>query len=95
MSPFDDDRDVTSSRDLDDRAADGLLRGRAVPGEPELSAFVDELLALADGPAPAPSAALAAMLEGGLAADTRVLPVAVPVGTKAVSWRVRGRALPL
>jgi hypothetical protein len=58
-----DDGDVT--RSFDDRTADALLGGRAVEGEPELSAFVADLTALAEA-APTPSRALAELLEHGL-----------------------------
>jgi uncharacterized membrane protein YgcG len=65
-----------------DRDADALLRGLAVTGEEALTAFVSELQSLADQPAPAPSSALAAMLEDGLVPDTTLPPVVFPVRRK-------------
>jgi hypothetical protein len=62
------------SQPFDERAADALLAGRDVPGEEALSAFVAELLAVTEGPAPTPSAALADLLEHGLEPDTAQLP---------------------
>ena len=85
MSTSRDDRDVT--RPFDDRTADALLGGRAVEGEPELSAFVADLTALAEA-VPTPSSALAALLEGGLVG------VAVPAGA-APAVRRRRWATPL
>lgn len=78
MSASRDDRDVT--REFDDRTADALLGGRAVDGEPELTAFVADLNALAQV-APTPSPALAAMLEDGFT------PAAVPAPAPAVRRR--------
>ena len=89
MSPRNDDRDVNRRR-LDDRAAEALLSGRVVVGEPALAAFVQQLQSLADAPAPTPSSALAAMLEQGL--DLPPVPAAQAA---AVSWRTRSWALPL
>lgn len=60
MSPFDDGQDVW--RIPDDR----LIAGDDVPGEADLVAFVAAVRATADDPAPAPTAALAALLESGL-----------------------------
>jgi hypothetical protein len=68
-----DDEGVKSNRrarSLDDRTVDALLSGRAVEGEPELTAFVADVQALRS--APTPSDALAAMLANG------VTPVAGP-----------------
>ena len=99
MGPFDDNWHVTPRRRIDDRTADALLSGRAVEGEPELSALVGQLRSLADLPAPAPSAALAAMLENGLDPASQALDAATPAPPMAypaaVSWRTRTRALPL
>lgn len=62
-----------------------LLAGRAVPAEPELTAFVAALRAGAsDAPAPVPSAALAALLRDGLPAVTVAGPAA-HVSTDAVA----------
>jgi hypothetical protein len=94
VTPSSDDPHVTTGDDLDERAADGLLAGRPVPDEPALTAFVEELRSLASEPAPLPSAALAAVLEGGLAGDALAPPIATPV-TRAPWWRPRGWALPL
>jgi hypothetical protein len=91
VTPFGDDSDVTPRRNLDDRTVELLLSGREVDGETELGALISQVRSLADGPAPAPSSALAAMLEGGL--DAATLPV--PTATSAVSWRRRSWALPL
>lgn len=85
MSPSRDDGDVT--RPIDDRTADALLGGRAVEGEPELSAFVADLTALAEA-APTPSAALAELLEHGLVG------VGAPA-TAAPAVRRRWSATPL
>jgi hypothetical protein len=91
VSPQDDDLGVTARRDLDDSTADALLAGRDVQAEPALSSLMGALRALADGPAPAPSSALASLLEGGFEAPTQVLPVA----PSPRSWRARTWALPL
>jgi hypothetical protein len=72
-------------RPLEDRAEERLLSGRPVDDEPELSAFVGDLLATAQE-APAPSAALAALLEGRL--DPVTVPLDVPTAVLPV---VRGR----
>lgn len=94
MSGRSDDRGVKRRRTFDDRSADALVAGRAVPGEPELSAFVVELGAQV---APvAPNAALMAMLDAGLPASsvpqTVVFPPRPSRLAQAVSWR---GALPL
>ncbi|MGZ6793879.1 MAG: hypothetical protein ACXVFV_13055, partial [Mycobacteriales bacterium] len=60
---------MTRRHDLDDRSADALLSGRAVEGEQDLSALLGTMSRLADVPAPAPSEALAALLETGLTAE--------------------------
>jgi hypothetical protein len=93
MSPFDDDSDVTPRRDLDDRTVELLLSGREVAGESELGSLIGQVRSLADTPAPAPSSALAAILEDGLDAATLTLPVRT--APSAVSWRRRSWALPL
>jgi hypothetical protein len=83
VSHHDDDLGVTP-RELDDRAADRLLGGRGVEEEPALTAFIAELAASITAAAPAPSPALAAMLEHGVPVE----PVAaVPPRPRAVSWR--------
>lgn len=81
-------------RDLDERAAEALLAGRPVDDEPELTEAIGLVRSLADAPAPAPSATLAAMLAGGLTPTETAAapPVAAP---RAVSWRQRSWALPL
>ena len=93
MPPPGDDRDVTPRRDLDDRTADALLSGHQVDGEPELSDLLGQLRSLADGPAPLPSTALAALLENGLDAVV-VGEGAVPV-RPTTSWRRRTFAFPM
>jgi hypothetical protein len=85
VTGHDDDQNVRRPRSEDrlvDRDADALLRGLAVTGEDGLTAFVSELQSLADQPAPAPSRALAAMLEDGLVPDTTLPPVVFPVRRK-------------
>ncbi|MCW2706355.1 MAG: hypothetical protein JWM22_197 [Frankiales bacterium] len=85
MTGHDDDQNVRVPRFEDrlvDRDADALLRGLAVTGEDGLTAFVSELQSLADQPVPAPSRALAALLEDGLVPDTTLLPVLFPVRRK-------------
>jgi hypothetical protein len=74
--PRDDDRDVR--RPLSDRDADAVLRGHAVAGEEGLTSFVSDLQSLADDAAPAPSAALAAMFDGGLVPDLTASPTLPP-----------------
>lgn len=87
MSRRSDDEDVNPlRRRLDDRAADALLAGREVEGEPELFALLGEMRSLASVPAPSPSAALALMLMEGCEAAP---------AAQAVSWRKRTWALPL
>jgi len=71
-----DDGDVT--RPYDDRTADALLGGRAVEGEPELTAFVADLTALAEA-VPTPSAALAELLEHGVVGVAPPVPAAPAV----------------
>jgi len=77
-----------SRRKLDDRSADALLSGRAVAGEPELSAFVAQVQAL-QAATPTPSPELAAMLEHGIAPEVLDrTPVLLPApARRAVSWR--------
>jgi uncharacterized membrane protein YgcG len=70
-----------------DRDADALLRGLAVTGEEAITAFVTDLQNLADQPAPAPSRALAAMLEGGFVPDATLPPITFPVRRKS-RWLV-------
>ncbi len=89
MSPRSDDRGV--KRPIDDRAAERLLSGHSVVDEPELTAFVADLLALSVE-APAPSAALSAVLEHGIAstsAPAAAATAALPrrrFARVAVSW---------
>lgn len=99
MSPSGDNKDMSPRRDLDDRTADALLSGHAVAGEPALNEILSQMRSLADVPAPAPSSALAAMLESG------VTPASLPAPAKAarparpavgaVSWGRRAWAVPL
>jgi hypothetical protein len=56
---------VTPRRRLSDRTADDLVRGRKVPEQPALSAFVAEASGLIPETAPAPSYRLGALLEQG------------------------------
>jgi hypothetical protein len=74
VSAFDDDLDMKAHQD------ELLLRGRPMPSEPELAAFVSALRSTAAEPAPAPNLALAALLRDGLAppsaGPTRVRPAA-------------------
>jgi hypothetical protein len=88
-----DDRGVKRRRTLADRSAQALLAGRPVAQEPELSGFVNDLIAQA---VPVePNAALAAMLEGGFAvtgSPTVTFPARPSRLRGAVSWR---GALPL
>lgn len=72
MSPRSDDRGVNPRRTFDERTADALLSGREVDGETELSALLAEMRRLE--PAPAPNAALSAMLEDGFTPDVVPLP---------------------
>ena len=85
MTPRDDDRDVR--RPLSDRDADALLRGRAVTGEEGLTGFVSDLQSLTDDGAPAPSAALAAMFDGGLVPDLTASP-SLPPAPRRRWWLV-------
>ncbi len=64
-------------RSLDDRSADALLSGRAVDGEPVLTAFVADLTAQAV--AAPPSAALAALLADGFVPDPTTVIALSPV----------------
>lgn len=93
MSRSGDNRDMKRRRTLEDRSAQALLAGRPVAQEPELSAFVNDLIAQA---VPVePNAALAAMLEAGLpvtASPTVTFPARPSRLREAVSWR---GALPL
>ena len=75
MTP-DDDHSIVNSP-LDDRTADALLRGVPVEGEPELTAFMSAIKR-GETAAPEPTAALAAMLEGG------VVPTLVPI--RSTTW---------
>lgn len=63
MSLFGDHQDMSPSRD------ERLLSGAPVDGEPEVAAFVAALRATSAEPAPAPTAALLAVLSHGLAPD--------------------------
>jgi hypothetical protein len=85
VTPRDDDRDVR--RPLSDRDADALLRGRAVAGEEGLTSFVSDLQSLSDDAAPAPSAALAAIFEGGLVPDLTASP-SLPPAPRRRWWLV-------
>jgi hypothetical protein len=100
------DNDHTSmSQPLDERATDALLAGRSVPGEEALTAFVADTLALTRQPAPAPTAALAELLENGLVPDSTLrptlpkasrhwwlLPVPLAVGSLLVAGGIFGAA---
>jgi hypothetical protein len=70
MSHLDDDRDEMRRHRIPDAAAEALLAGR-VPADGEdlapLAELIGEVRTLGDGPMPAPSAALAAVLSDGLA----------------------------
>jgi hypothetical protein len=85
VTPRDDDRDVR--RPLSDRDADALLRGRAVAGEEGLTSFVSDLQSLTDDAAPAPSAALAAIFDGGLVPDLTASP-SLPPAPRRRWWLV-------
>ena len=63
-------------RTLDDRSAEALLSGRAVDGEPELTAFVAALSA--EAVAVEPSIGLAILLAEGFVPDVTTVPVAIP-----------------
>ena len=105
MTSGDDDTDVTPRPRLDDRNAAALLAGYDVPTEPELTALMGQVRALADLSVPTPSTALAALLEHGF--DPVAAPASLPTATfsrgqravtwtrNAVSWRSRSLALPL
>ena len=80
MTVFDDDQDMRAEDEL-------LLTGRAVPGDRALVDLLDSLRTLADAPAPAPTAQLAALRDGGLRPQPAPLPVPVRRGRA-----VRGRA---
>lgn len=91
MSSSGDDTSVTR-RELDDRSADALLSGRAVEGEPDLAALLGTMGRLAAVAPPAPSDALAAVLDAGLTAEQLgAAPAATyrsaAVRGSAVSWR--------
>jgi hypothetical protein len=101
LSARSDDRGVTPRRKLDNRTADALLSGRDVDGEPQLSALIAEMRA--PSVAPAPNAALSAMLERGFTPDvvpilqrrvrrTWALPLQVALGTSACLALVLGAA---
>lgn len=105
MTSGDDDTGVTPRPRLDDRKAAALLAGYDVPTEPELTALIRQVRAVADLPVPTPSTALAALLEHGI--DPVAAPAYLPTATfslgqravtwtrSAVSWRRRSLALPL
>ena len=93
MTPSSDDPDV--KRRLDDRTADAVLSGHAVDTEPELAEFVLALRAVAST-APAPSAALAALLDAGFVGAAAPVAARSTTWTRAVTWaRARRLALPL
>lgn len=73
MSAFNDNLSVTPDGPLDDRILDALVAGRVVGAEPALSGLVATLRTVADCPAPAPSAALAALFVGGLTPESNVV----------------------
>lgn len=81
MTGFDDDQGMRSQDD------ELLLTGHAVPGDGALVDLLDSLRAMAQEPAPAPTAELAALLEAGL--PPRVVPVPFTV---LVGRAVRRRA---
>ena len=105
MTSADDDRHVNTRRRLGERTADALLAGRCVPAEPELTLLMRQVRALADGPIPTPSTALAALLKHGF--DPGAAPAPEPAAavswgnravsstSSAVSWRGRSLALQL
>jgi hypothetical protein len=78
------------ARRLDDRTADAILSGRAVDGEDALSGFVAAARASLPATPPAPSDALAAMLEHGTtpAAATAVQPAARPTARRRLQAAV-------
>jgi hypothetical protein len=62
-------------RRIDDATAEALLTGRPTPaGDEVLMAFFEVLRASANGPVPAPSVALASVLDGGLVTEKGDLP---------------------
>lgn len=94
MTPHDDDKGVTSL-DLDDRTADALLSGHAVEGEPLLTDALGQMRAWVDVPAPPPSSALMALMDGGLAAASSALPARSRSGVRTPGGRRRSWALQL
>ena len=91
------------NRPLDERTSDALLGGRSVPGEEALSAFVTDALALTE--LPAPTAALAELLDNGFVPDATLrpalpalrrhrwlLPIPLAVGSLIVAGGVFGAA---
>jgi hypothetical protein len=76
MTRSGDDQNMRRRRTLDDRSAEALLSGRAVDGEPELTAFIAALSAQAV--AAPPSVALATLLADGFVPDAATAPLAVP-----------------
>ena len=79
MTTFDDNQDMGSQDDE-------LLAGRGVPGDGPLVDLVSSLRTMAQAPAPAPSAALAALLADGLPKKVAAVPFPVVLG-RAVRHR--------
>lgn len=90
--PHDDDRDVTvPTGSWTDRQVDALLDGRGEPADADLMALIADLRRFRNAPAPTPSPALQALLDG-----SAMLPVsaAMPAGyeTSRRHHRIRLRA---
>ena len=73
MTPFGDNQDMRSQDDE-------LLAGRGAPGDGPLVDLVSSLRTMAQAPAPAPNAALAALLADGLPAKVVAAPFLVVLG---------------
>ena len=73
MTAFDDNQDMRSQDDE-------LLAGRGVPGDGPLVDLVSALRTMAQAPAPAPNAALAALLADGLPTQVAAVPFPVVLG---------------
>ena len=73
MTTFDDNQDMRSQDDE-------LLAGRGVPGDGPLVDLVSALRTMAQAPAPAPNAALAALLADGLPTKIAAVPFPVVLG---------------